>query len=140
MSESVETIRDEIAGMSREELERYAYTMSREQDRLHSLLNLIPPCPEHGNLCMSHAVDWIKEQVAMNIVWIVEKSYNHKGKVFYGVFSTKEKAIRYCEEERNQPLVFFGYDERLDFEAQFEDFTYHVFGAKVDVHVDKVGD
>jgi hypothetical protein len=53
-----------IVEMERGELERFAYTMSREQDNLHRLLNLIPPCPHHGNLCVSHAADWIMLQLA----------------------------------------------------------------------------
>jgi len=53
-----------IKEMSRTDLESFAYSMSCEQDRLHRLLRLIPPCPKHGEFCMSHATDWIKAQLA----------------------------------------------------------------------------
>ena len=53
----------EIKELSREKLESFAYDMAREQDTLHALLKLIPPCPEHGRLCSSHAAAWLKENV-----------------------------------------------------------------------------
>lgn len=58
----INNMQSQISELSREELERFAYTMMREQDALHRLLRLIPACPHHGELCTSHAADWIKEK------------------------------------------------------------------------------
>jgi hypothetical protein len=59
-----------LSEMERDELELYAYTISREQDRLHDLLRLIPPCPSHGGLCTVHAEQWVLEQIE-------KETFNH---------------------------------------------------------------
>jgi hypothetical protein len=56
--------KQEIAEMSRDELEEYALVLSRLLADRDELVNLIPPCPEHGTQCIPHAKEWVMQQLA----------------------------------------------------------------------------
>jgi hypothetical protein len=36
-------------------------------DRYSEVIRLIPPCPQHGDMCLPHAADWIKEMATADV-------------------------------------------------------------------------
>jgi hypothetical protein len=57
-------IKQDIANMSRAELEGYALLLNKMIDDRDEVINLIPPCPEHGTRCIPYAKEWVMEQLA----------------------------------------------------------------------------
>lgn len=53
--------RIESAAALREELDITDKLLNSQ----YELIDLIPPCPEHGSRCLPHAMEWVRERLAI---------------------------------------------------------------------------
>ena len=59
-----QTTREEWDAMTPDEQWQYFQLMERSDDEFRELLKLIPECPAHGDQCIPHAKQWIREQIS----------------------------------------------------------------------------
>lgn len=57
------SLEEGIRAMSREDLEKFVLVLSSVYDSRDTVLNLIPPCPAHGQNCHPHQQQWIEQQL-----------------------------------------------------------------------------
>ena len=55
--------REEWDAMTPDEQWQWAKLMEKSDEQFRDMLKMIPECPEHGDQCIPHAEEWIREQL-----------------------------------------------------------------------------